>query len=256
MFDPQQAQAPEARRALTWRRYLRFWGPHAASDVDDELRFHLEMRERDYLVRGMSPIDARSAAVRRLGNLDTARTACIGIITRRERRMARAELLDVLWQDARFALRTLGRHKAWTAIAVLTLALGIGANTAMFSVVEGVLWHSLPYPNADRLVFVLRMPKQDLGNDRVFTTPTASVARAWRDGARAILDITAYSTRDVLLRAATRRAQWTARRAATRARRSRTPDSSCRSFSDSSVAIRSSDAVSRPMKGTSTHTWR
>ena len=201
MFDPQQAQAPEARRALTWRRYLRFWGPHAASDVDDELRFHLEMRERDYLVRGMSPIDARSAAVRRLGNLDTARTACIGIITRRERRMARAELLDVLWQDARFALRTLGRHKAWTAIAVLTLALGIGANTAMFSVVESVLWHSLPYPNADRLVFVLRMPKQDLGNDRVFTTPTASVARAWRDGARAILDITAYSTRDVLLRA-------------------------------------------------------
>ena len=201
MFDPQQAPAPEARRALTWRRYLRFWGPHAASDVDDELRFHLEMRERDYLVRGMSPIDARSAAVRRLGNLDTARTACIGIITRRERRMARAELLDVLWQDARFALRTLGRHKAWTAVAVLTLALGIGANTAMFSVVENVLWHSLPYPDADRLVFVLRMPKQDLGNDRVFTTPTTGVARAWRDGARSLVDITAYSTREVLLRA-------------------------------------------------------
>ena len=201
MFDPQQAPAPEARRAFTWRRYLRFWGPHAASDVDDELRFHLEMRERDYLVRGLSPIDARAAAIRRLGNLDTARASCIGIINRRERRMARAEVVDVLWQDARFALRTLARHKAWTAVAVLTLALGIGANTAMFSVVEGVLWHSLPYPHADRLAFVLRMPKQDLGNDRVFTTPTTSVARAWRDGARALLDITAYSTRDVLLRA-------------------------------------------------------
>ena len=199
--DPQQTPAPEARRASTWRRYLRFWGPHAASDVDDELRFHLEMRERDYLVRGLSPIDAHTAALRRLGNLDSARTACIGIITRRERRMARAEMLDVLRQDAKFALRTLGRHKAWTAVAVFTLALGIGANTAMFSVVEGVLWHSLRYPNADRLVFVVRMPKQDLGNDRVFVSPSTSVARAWRESARSFLDITAYSTRDVLLRA-------------------------------------------------------
>ena len=201
MFDPQQAPAPEARRAFTWRRYLRFWGPQAASDVDDELRFHLEMRERDYLVGGMSPIDAKAAARRRFGNVDAARAACITVTTRRDRRLARAELIDVLRKDARFALRTLGRHKAWTAVAVLTLSLGIGANTAMFSVVEGVLWHSLPYPESDRLVFVVRMPRQDLGNDRVFVSPTTNVARAWRDGGRPFIDITAYSTRDVLLRA-------------------------------------------------------
>jgi hypothetical protein len=144
-IDPQQTPAPYARRALTWRRYLRFWGPHAASDVDDELRFHIEMRERDYLVRGMSPTDARAAAAKRLGDLDTARAACLSVSTRRERRMARAELIDVLRQDVRFALRTLGRQKAWTAVAVFTLALGIGANTAMFSVVESALWHPLPY---------------------------------------------------------------------------------------------------------------
>ncbi|HKV52363.1 MAG TPA: ABC transporter permease [Gemmatimonadaceae bacterium] len=202
-IDPQQTPAPHARRALTWRRYLRFWGPHAASDVDDELRFHIEMRERDYLVRGMSPTDARTAAVRRLGDLDAARAACISVITRRERRMARAELIDVLRQDIRFALRTLGRQKAWTAVAVLTLALGIGANTAMFSVVESALWHPLPYPDADRLVFMLQQPTQAKGDAQtgVFTVPTAAAARVWLDASRSFLDVTAFGNRDVLVRA-------------------------------------------------------
>lgn len=203
MFDPQQAPAPEARRAFTWRRYLRFWGPHAASDVDDELRFHLEMRERDYLLRGMSPLDARAAASRRLGSLDTARAACVHIVHRRERRMARAELIDVLRQDIRFALRTLGRQKAWTAVAVLTLALGIGANTAMFSVVENALWHSLPYPHSDRLVFMLQQPKEggDASHAGVFTEPSVSVARSWLEGSRSFLELTAFTSRDALVRA-------------------------------------------------------
>lgn len=195
--DPQQVPAS------TWRRYLRFWGPHAESDVDDELRFHLEMRERDYLVRGMSPLDARSAASRRLGNLDAVRAACIHVITRRERRMARAELIDVLRQDVRYALRTLGRQKAWTAVAVLTLALGIGANAAMFSVVESALWHPLPYPGASRLVFVLQQPRQGGDNPApgVFTVPSASAAHAWLGASTPFLEMTAFVNQDVLLRA-------------------------------------------------------
>ncbi len=201
--DPQQAPAPDARRAFTWRRYLRFWGPHAASDVDDELRFHLAMRERDYLVRGLSPIDAHAAATRRFGSLDAARAACVSVSTRRERRMAQAELVDVLRQDVRFALRTLGRQKAWTAVAVLTLALGIGANTAMFSVVETALWHPLRYPGADRLVFILQQPKQggDNAQSEVFTVPSASAGRAWLEASHAFLDMTAFAGRDVLVRA-------------------------------------------------------
>ena len=128
--------APSARLAATWRRYLRFWGPRAAADVDDELRFHIEMRIRDYMALGMTEAAARAATARRLGDLATSRAECLTITTRRERRMTRAQLVDALVQDVRFALRTLGRQKAWTVVAILTLALGIGANTAVFSVVK------------------------------------------------------------------------------------------------------------------------
>ena len=59
--DPQQAPPPRAGEARTWRRYLRFFGPRTAADLDDELRFHVEMRVRDYMASGMSEADARSA---------------------------------------------------------------------------------------------------------------------------------------------------------------------------------------------------
>src|SRR5205085_7116202 len=102
---------PGAQRAATWRRYLRFWGPRAEADVDDELRFHIEMRVRDYIARGMSEDEARDATARRLGDLATNRAECLTITTRRERRMTRAQLIDALGQDAHFAFRTLGRQK-------------------------------------------------------------------------------------------------------------------------------------------------
>src|SRR5690349_1319566 len=158
MHDPQQAPPPHARRAATTRRYLQFWGPRAEADVDDELAFHIEMRARDYIERGLSETDARAAATRRLGDLRTARAECIAITSRRERRMTRAQIVDAFVHDLRFAWRTLGRQKGWTAVAIVTLALGIGANTAVFSVVNALLLHPLPYPNADRIVFAYLEP--------------------------------------------------------------------------------------------------
>src|SRR5262249_48113623 len=149
---------PNAQRAATWRRYLRFWGPRAEADVDDELAFHLSMRERDYMARGMAEADARRAATRRLGDLGQARAECIAITSRRERRMTRAQVVDAFVHDVKFAWRTLGRQKGWTAVAVITLALGIGANTAVFSVVNTLLLHPLPYPSADRVAFVYLEP--------------------------------------------------------------------------------------------------
>ena len=79
MHDPQQTPAPNAQRAATWRRYLRFWGPRAEADVDDELAFHIDMRSREYMERGMTEADARRAATARLGDLAAARTECIAI---------------------------------------------------------------------------------------------------------------------------------------------------------------------------------
>ena len=191
---------PNARRAAAWRRYLRFWGPRAEADVDDELRFHIEMRVRDYMAHGMTENEARAATVRRLGDLATTRAECLTITTRRERRMTRAQLVDALAQDARFAFRTLGRQKGWAAVAILTLALGIGANTAVFSVVNSLLLHPLPYPDADRIAIVFQEPSQ--GNHtgmNVMVTPRPDVVRAWRQSSRSFEDIEGYTTTDMTL---------------------------------------------------------
>ena len=201
MDDPQQTPAPNAQRAATWRRYLRFWGPRAEADVDDELAFHLSMRERDYMARGMSETDARRAATRRLGDLAQARVECIAITSRRERRMTRAQVVDAFVHDLKFAWRTLGRQKGWTAVAVITLALGIGANTAVFSVVNTLLLHPLPYPNADRVAFVYLEPAR--GNNTgmsVMVMPGMQVVRAWKENARSFEAFEPYMDEDRSLR--------------------------------------------------------
>ena len=204
MHDPQLASAPNARRAATWRRYLRFWGPRAEADVDDEIAFHIDMRARDYMARGMSEADARRAATRRLGDdLAQARAECIAIGSRRERRMTRAQLVDAFVHDVRFAWRTLGRQKAWTAVAIITLALGIGANTAVFSVVNTLLLHPLPYPNADRIAFIYLEPTR--GNNTgmtVMVMPGMQVVRAWKEYARSFEAFEAYMNDDRSLRTA------------------------------------------------------
>ena len=200
MPDPKQPPPPNARLAANWRRYLRFWGPRAEADVDDELRFHIEMRVREYVARGMSEVEARAATLRRLGDLATTRSECLTITTRRERRMTRAQLIDAFTQDVRFALRTLGRQKGWTTVAIITLALGIGANTAVFSVVNSLLLHPLPYPNADRIAIIFQEPNQ--GNNtgmQVMVTPRPEIVKAWRDGSRSFEDIEGYETSDVTL---------------------------------------------------------
>src|SRR5215218_9122024 len=184
MTDPQQTPAPNARRAATWRRYLRFWGPRAEADVDDELAFHIEMRAREYMERGLPEADAHSAATRRLGDLTAARRECIAITSRRERRMTRAQLIDAFVHDVRFAWRTLGRQKGWSLVAGLTLALGIGANTAVFSVVNTLLLHPLPYPNSSRIAIIYQEPTE--GNDtnmQVFVNPQREVVVLWRANA-------------------------------------------------------------------------
>src|ERR671921_118168 len=98
MHDPQQTPAPDAHRAAVWRRYLRFWGPRADADVDDELRFHIEMRVRDHIARGMSEDDARDAVARRVGDLAHTRAECVAINSRRNRKMSRAQIVDAFVQ--------------------------------------------------------------------------------------------------------------------------------------------------------------
>ena len=137
-----------------WRRYLRFWGSNVPSDVDEELRFHLDMRAAEYEARGMPRDAARRLAETRFGDEARARAECVAIDEHAARARSRGASLESLGQDMRYAVRVLRRQAAPAALAVACLALGIGATTAMFSVADALLIRPLPFPNGDRLYLV------------------------------------------------------------------------------------------------------
>ncbi|MGH7554697.1 MAG: ADOP family duplicated permease [Longimicrobiales bacterium] len=132
----------------------RFFGADPERDVEDEIAFHLEMRTRQRISAGDEPDSARRRALERFGEVEAARLACVEIDKRRRRRMNRADYWSGLKQDVAYAVRSLGKSRGFTAIALITLSLAIGANSAIFSVVNGVLLESLPYWSPDRLVTV------------------------------------------------------------------------------------------------------
>jgi putative ABC transport system permease protein len=134
-----------------WTRFRRMFGLDPKGDVEAELSFHLEMRTSELLDRGEPLARARSLAERRFGDYESARRECVAIDERRRRRITLEEHMTELIADIKYALRTLWRTPSFTLVALLTLGLGIGANSAIFSVVHGVLFESLPYRDLARL---------------------------------------------------------------------------------------------------------
>jgi putative ABC transport system permease protein len=125
-----------------------------AGDVEDEIAFHVEERTRELTARGMAPAAARAEALREFGDVGEARVELERIGRRRVRRTRRSGWWSDLRQDLGYGVRSAVRSPLFSLLAVLTLALGIGANAAVFGVLKSVLLDALPYAEADRLVRV------------------------------------------------------------------------------------------------------
>jgi predicted permease len=136
-------------RLLPWRSRTQI-----ADDVDAELAAHLDLRTQELIASGFPQSEAHDEARRRFGDVEYTRRYCRDADTEREQEKRRMTLLDELRQDLTYAFRSLRAAPAFSLVALLTLGIGIGANTAIFSVVRGVLLQPLPFPNADRVVRV------------------------------------------------------------------------------------------------------
>jgi putative ABC transport system permease protein len=140
-------------------------------DIDDELRFHLEMRAADLAAsrstaregQGKTDADAEAMALREFGDYAQYRDACRAIGKNWERQMKFTELLGSIADDIRFGLRNLRRAPSFAVVALRTLMLGIGATTSIFTVVNGVLLTPLPYDTPERIVHLGERPVGDAG---------------------------------------------------------------------------------------------
>jgi len=137
-----------------WHRYLRFWRRDPRADLEVELGHHLQARIDEYTAAGMDDDAARAEAEQRLGDLRCVRAECTRIDGQLERKRSFSDAAQGFLMDIRVALRQIRRQPAFTATAVICLALGIGANTAILSVADAVLFRPLPFHEPDRLVLV------------------------------------------------------------------------------------------------------
>src|SRR5262245_38537935 len=172
-----------------WRKLL-FYARRDRFDreLEEEMRFHLEMKAQENAEAGMKSEEARYAAQRQFGNQT--------LLQEVSRDMWSFRYLETIAQDLRFCLRMMSKNPGFTAVAVLTLALGIGANTAMFSAVDAVLIRPLPYLDAGRLVMIWDDTGQ-IGESKFFSTPAEW--HEWRRHNNVFTDIAATQPGNVTI---------------------------------------------------------
>jgi putative ABC transport system permease protein len=150
-------------------------------DIEKEMRLHVELETEANIERGMSPVEAHQAALRSFGNLGSVKDMAYEV--------RGGGIMETLLQDIRYGARMLVKHKGFTLVAVLTLALGIGANTAIFSVVNELLLRPMPYGDAGRIVMLWEVGPEG----RHQNTTSRANFRAWRAESTAFEGMAAFS---------------------------------------------------------------
>ncbi|HEX8687658.1 MAG TPA: ABC transporter permease, partial [Pyrinomonadaceae bacterium] len=176
------------RPGQLWRRVLHYARRDRFDrELEEEVRFHLEMKAEEYVAAGMTPEEASRAARRQFGNETLMREL--------SRETWGFVMIETLLQDVRYGARVLAKNKGFTAVAVLTLALGIGANTAIFSVVNELLLRPLPYKDAERIVMLWERTPQGTNQN-----PTSRANfRGWREQSTAFEGVAAFYDRSFAL---------------------------------------------------------
>ena len=172
------------------KRSLRSWLWRVPLDqeFDEEIALHIEMRTRALIADGMDPAEARALAIKRMGDVASLKRACVDLGRKRDREMRVTLWLEELRDDVKFAIRQLRAAPAFTLVATLTLALGIGANSAIFALVDATLLRSLPYGDAGQLVTIWE--KSD-ATARGFASPSNMLD--WKARSRTFENIAAFT---------------------------------------------------------------
>ncbi len=133
----------------------RLFPPPSGDDaIDDELRFHLEERTAELMAKGLSKEQARAEVLNRFGDLRSIKERCLALDRQRNQRLEFTTMFTSAFDDLTLAVRSLTRNKRWSVVVIVTLALGLGATIAVWSVVDRVLLQPLPFEDPDRLVSI------------------------------------------------------------------------------------------------------
>jgi putative ABC transport system permease protein len=154
-------------------------------DLEEELEFHLAMRAEKNRALGIGANDAKAGARRRFGNVTLVKEDC--------REMWTFTWIETLWQDLRYAARILAKNPGFVAVVVFSLALGIGANTAVFSALDTVMLHALPYEHPDNLATIWSTQKTDPGSEDL---PPIAEVTDWKKQNHVFADIAAVGMTD------------------------------------------------------------